>query len=241
MATPRDICVSALKKAGVLGVGQDASAEDINDTFADLQDMVAQWQHKRWLIWHLVDLSIVSTGAQSYTIGPGGDIPFPVRPDRIEAAFLRQLVMSQPNQVDYPLEILFSREDYNLIRLKQLQSFPESLFYDSAYPLGVIYPYPIACASIYSIHVSVKELLSQFTSLSQVVNIPLEYFAALKYNLAIRVHASYPGLPEIPTVIGLAKDALEVIRMANTQIPRLAMPAQLIRPSIYNVFSDTSF
>ena len=69
MTTPQDIIRAALKKAGVLGVGQSALAEDTNDAYDDMQDMLGQWQRKRWLIWHLVDYSVLSTGAQSYSVG----------------------------------------------------------------------------------------------------------------------------------------------------------------------------
>lgn len=237
MTTPREIINAALKKAGVLGVGQSALAEDTNDAYNDLQDMLGQWQRKRWLIWHLVDYAYMGTGAVSYTVGPGGQFPISPRPDRIESAFFRQIIQSQPNQIDYPLEIIEAREDYNLISLKQLQTFPQYLFYDSAFPTGLAYPWPLIQANLYELHLTVKETLSQFTSLSQTISLPLEYFAALKFNLAIRLRQAYQ-LPPDPALIGLAKDALNVIRNANVQISRLRIPTDLVRPGIYNVFSD---
>ena len=86
--TPRSICVLALKQIGALGIGQTASPEDISDSFALLNMMMGQFSQKRWLIYHLVDVALPMTGAQAYTIGPGGDIDTP-RPDRIESAFMR--------------------------------------------------------------------------------------------------------------------------------------------------------
>lgn len=237
MTTPQDIVTSSLKKAGILGVGQIALAEDTNDAFQDLQDMLGQWQRKRWLIFHLVDYSVTGTGAINYTVGPGGQFNINPRPDRIESAFFRQIITSQPNQVDYPLEIIEAREDYNRISLKMLQSFPQYLFYDSGFPTGLAYPWPLIQSNLYSLHLTVKETLSQFTSLSQTINLPLEYFAALKFNLALRLRQAYQ-LPPDPSLIELAKDALNVIRNANLQIPRLKIPTDLVRPGIYNVFSD---
>jgi len=240
MTTPKEVITQALKKAGVLGVGQIALAEDVNDAYSDLQDMLGQWQRKRWLIWHLVDYSFTSTGAQSYTVGPGGNFNISPRPDKIESAFFRQTVQTQPNQIDYPLAIIPDRETYNLIALKQLTTFPQYLFYDSGFPTGTAYPWPLPQASIYSIHLTVKETLSQFTSLSQTISMPLEYFAALKYNLARRLRQSYQ-LPPDMELNALAVDALNVIRNANTQISRLQIPRDLIRPGLYNVFSDTFY
>lgn len=239
MTTPSDIIIQALKKAGVLGVGQSASAEDMNDAFDDLQDMLAQWQRKRYLIWNLVTTSKVSTGAQFYTVGPGGDYDI-ARPDRLEDAFLRQLLNSTPNQVDYSLDILEAREDYNRITLKSLKSLPFCIFYDAAYPIGKIYPWPVPQAGIYEVHITTKTQLNALTSFGQTLNMPPEYIAAMKWNLAQRLRVSY-RLPEDSSLNGLAKDSLNVIRNANTQIPTLRMPRDImVNNSNYNVFSDYS-
>lgn len=235
--TPLKIITAALKKAGVLGVGQTPLAEDTNDAFDDLQDMLGQWQRKRWLIYHLVDYECVGSGALFYTVGPGQQFDINPRPDKIESAFFRQLVQSQPNQIDYPLQIIEAREDYNRIALKQLQSFPIYLFYDSGFPVGKAYPWPLIQSNLYSLHLTVKDTLGQFTSLTQVVQLPLEYFAALKFNLAVRLRQAYQ-MPADPILIGLAKDSLNVIRNANLQIPRLQIPSDLVRGGLYNVFSD---
>lgn len=240
MVTPNDIIVQSLKKAGVLGVGQIAQAETINDAYYDLQDMLGQWQRKRWLIWHLVDYAAMGTGQINYTVGPGGQFNINPRPDQIESAFFRQIVQSQPNQVDYPLRMIFSREDYNLISLKQLQTFPQYLFYDAAFPTGLAYPWPLIQANQYELHLTVKETLSQFTSLTETIVLPLEYIAALKFNLALRQRQAY-RLPPDPALNALAKDALNVIRNANTQIPSLQIPQVLVRNGLYNIFSDTFY
>lgn len=256
-----DICRAALKECGAIGVGQTPLSEDINDAWTRLQWMLQQWERKRWLVYHLVDVAIVSTGATVYSIGPGGNIdtnqnanPFnnqfnnqfgpstkvSVRPDKIESAYLRQLVLSQPNQIDYPLTILQSREDYNKIALKQLNSFPSYIFYDTAWPLGFLYPWPIPQAAIYEVHVTIKEQLPvQFLNTSSVFNLPYEYYNAMVLNLAIRLRPKY-GIATFQgdMLPGLAKDALAVLRGANTQIARLGMPPELSRPSLYNIFSD---
>jgi hypothetical protein len=236
MTTPNDIINQALKTSGVLGIGQTAAFEDTNDAFFLLNLMISQWNRKRWLVYHLIDVAFTSTGAVSYTVGPGQNFNCP-RPDRIESAFFRQQIQSIPNQIDYPLEILESREDYNRIALKQLTSFPNYVWYDSAFPIGFLYPWPVPQANIYEVHISVKETLPQFTSLAQQINLPPEYFACILYNLAARLRPAYQ-LPPDPTIIGLAKDALSVVRGANTQIGRLTLPIEILRPGIYNVYSD---
>lgn len=237
MTTARDIINLALKDAGVVGVGQSALAEDVNDAFTKLNWMLSQWQRKRWLVFQNVDLPFVSTGAQTYTVGPGGNFNVPIRPDKLEAAYFRQLIQSQPNQVDYPLTIIPSMENYSKIALKKLSTFPQGIYYDPGYPTGTIYPWPVPQSTIYEIHLIVKQQLTQFANLSDTVNLPEEYRSALELNLVTRLWPQY-GLQPDEMVLGLARDALNVIRGANSQIATLSMPNDLVRDGRYNIFSD---
>ena len=247
IVTPQDLITFSLKATGVIGVGQTALAEDNADAFSALNGMLAQWNRKRWLIWHLIDVAFVTTGAQSYSVGPGGNFNTP-RPDRLEAAFFRQIVNDFPDQVDYPLTILEAREDYNTIALKTLGSWPRWIFYDSAYSqattpsfCGFVYPWPVPQASLYELHLSLKETLTQFTSYTQQINLPPEYTEALWTNLTIRLGAIYPGAQVTQSVQDLAKASLSTIRGANAQIPRLRMPNGLLSNDKYNIFSDQTY
>ena len=139
--------------------------------------------------------------------------------------------------VDYPLTMLFSYEDYARITLKSLVSFSQYIFYDSAWPMGKIYPWPIPQANLYEVHILLKHVLSEFPDLTSTFDFPPEYLAALHYNMVVRLRAAY-RMPEDPGYTGLAADALQTIRSANTQIPSLIMPDNLVRPGVYNIYSD---
>ena len=238
LTTAQDLCTFALKATGIIGVGQTALADDNADVFAALNGMVGQWNAERWLIYQLIDLAVTSTGAQSYTVGPGGQFNTAARATRLEAAYFRQFVESTPDEVDYPLEILQSYEDYSEIVLKSLQSWPAYIFMDTGYPLGQVFPWPIPQASLYELHIVIKQTLAQFASYTQKINLPEEYTEALWTNLAIRLGALYPGAAVTDDTRKLAAAALEKIRIANTQIPRLMMPPGLTRPALYNIFAD---
>jgi hypothetical protein len=240
LTTPQDVITFALKAIGVIGVGQTALAEDNSDAFSALNAMLGQWSRRRWLIWHLLDESVPTTGQKTYTVGPGGDFNVP-RPDRLEAAYFVQLVNSEPNQVSFPLTLLESMEDYAQIALKGLVSWPQAIFYDPAIPLGVVYPIPIPQADNYQLHILIKDTLAAFTSYSQAINLPPEYFEALWTNLAIRLCAIYPGAVAGDEVKGLAKAALTTIRQENAAVPRLRMPPILVRPPLYNIFSGQTY
>lgn len=244
VTTPADIIRLVLKDTGVLGVGQTASAEDTNDCFDTLNMMIGEWASRRWLLYRTETYNVVSTGAQFYTIGPGGDIDTGTqqRPDRLEDGnFFRQITAAQsPNQIDYPLSLLESKEDYNRIGLKQLATIPQFVFYDPIYPLGKIYPWPVIPTTLYELHVLVKFQITQFANLADSINLPSQYYAALRYNLAARVRPMYQ-LPPDPQVIAMATDALDNIRNMNAAIPRLRMPTGIGRGTKYNVFSDSNY
>jgi hypothetical protein len=241
VTTPLDLVNLALLDAGVIGQGQTANAEDSNNAYTRLKFLIQQWDRKRFLVFQLQNVSIVSTGAQSYSVGPGGDFNMPVRPDRLEnGCFFRQLINSSPNQVDYPLELLESWEDYNRIRLKQLITFPGYVFYDPGFPLGRAYTWPVTQASVYSINLLCKiSLTTLFASQTTVLDniLPNEYFMALYLTLAEILRAAY-RLPVDPGLSARAKEAREVLRGANTALARLRMPDSLVRPGVYNPYSD---
>ena len=62
MTTTLDIINLALLDSGIIGQGQTASAEDANNAYTRLQWMIEQWQRKRYLTFHLLNLQVTSTG-----------------------------------------------------------------------------------------------------------------------------------------------------------------------------------
>jgi len=239
--TARDMCNLALRSAGPLGEGQTASPQTISDVFAMLQGMVAQWSRKRWLIWHLLDISVSTNDQYRYSIGPGGDYDFP-RPDRLEGAYFRQYTSASPTFVDFPLDILQSMEDYSLIALKRLRSWPIAVFYDAAFPMGYVYPVPVPqIQGIFELHLLVKDTLNQFPTVDTAINLPPEYFEAIWTNLTMRIGALYPGAIVNELTAGLAKASLNTIRGANAQIPRLRMPQGMVRGPLFNIYSGQQY
>jgi hypothetical protein len=245
--TAQDMCYLALKNASLLGVGQTPLTEDLTDVFNLLNGMLGLWSRNRWLIWHLLDLACPTpqTTKREYSIGPGGDYDFP-RPDRLEGAYFRQFV-SGPGvnigggPVDFPLQLLQSMEDYSLIALKYLTTWPQAVFYDAAFPYGQILPVPIPNVANSELHVLIKDTLNQFSTLTTSVYLPPEYYEAIWSNLAVRVAAAFPGASITPLTVGLAKASLQIIRKANAQVPRLRMMTALVRPPLYNIFSGQTY
>lgn len=238
--TVQDMLTLCLQDAGIIGLGQQAVPQDSTNALARLNWMLAGWRHQRWLVYNLRNRSVVSTGAQTYSVGPGGNIDTTIyqRPDRIEYAFFRQLIPSGPSiQTDYPLEILTSWEDYNRIGLKALGTFPTTIFYSNDFPLGTLYPWPIPQAALYEIFITIKEQLTGSLNFTDDLLLPEEYFNAIHWNLTVILRSAY-DLPPKPGDVAFAKNSLNIIRGANAQITRLQMLGELLRPGIYNPYSD---
>jgi hypothetical protein len=258
MPTAGDIVVDALERSGIVGMGQVAGGMEKARGLTDLADMLALWNEKRWLVWHTLDLAFVSTGVQEYSVGPGGNFNVTPRPAKIEAAFFRQLPGGTPWSpgfspgfgpsalaIDYPVEIIPSREQYNRIALKQLISFGYYIFYDPSSPLGFVYPWPILNAGIYELHLTLKDVYPLvFDATTDFSSMPPFVIPAMKFNLAQWTRQRYgKGLKDDPKLNEMAQDALATVRNAHAAIPELVMPIQVVRAPAqrYNVFSDQQY
>jgi len=144
--------------------------------------------------------------------------------------------------VDTPIEIIPSREEYNRLSLKGLTSFALYAYYDNAWPTGSLFIWPIPNATIYEIFISYKNAIPVFTAatIGTVLNVPAQYIAAMKFSLAKRYRQAYgKGLRPDPELNALARSSLDIVKQSNIQIPELVMPKVLIiQSSGYNILSD---
>ena len=240
----------ALRMAGRINDQQSVSetSKDVSDAFTLLMAMMAQWQRKRWLVWNEVESSVISTGALYYTVGLKQDFNIG-RPDKIHAAFVRlksgnivsdgavleeQLPFplgaspsfTGANPVDIPLTIVEAKEDWAHISIKDLRSIPSAVFYDSVWPVGRAYFWPVPPANAYELHLITKTSLPSYEGLDDPLAMPPEYTAAIIDNLACRIIVASGGQIS-RELAGQARASLEVIKMTNAQIPLLGMPAAL--------------
>jgi hypothetical protein len=227
ISTTGDLITFTLRASGINGVGQTPLADDSNTGLDLLRMLIAQWQRKRWLIWNEQELSVVSTGNQFYTIGPGQDFDT-ARPDKIHAAWCRLQPFTGPNAVDLPLAIIEAKEDWAQIGVKDLVSLPAAVFYDSSFPVGRVIFWPVPSAAHYEMHLVVKASLPTYTTLTDPLAVPDEYLEAMMWSLCVRLQMAY-GLPARSDHVAAMKQAINVIEMANSQIATMAMPAALGR------------
>jgi hypothetical protein len=240
------LLTNALTDAGIVGIDEPIEQPVLNRAFTQANWLLAQWARKRWLVYRLQDYSFVSNGSLTYPVGNIGNavgININPRPDRLEYAFLRFLQnlgnTSGTTPVDIPLDIIQSHEDYSRITVKNVGTLPWRIFYDPEWPVGSLKPWPVPQTSLYEIHCGFKVVLPRFSSLQQSINFPPEYEAALNWCLVRRFRASYQ-MPADSTIDSLARDALNVLREANTAVSTLVMPRALRRGRAYDYRSDNA-
>ena len=221
--TARDFITLALREAGISGVGQTPLAEDITDCFTLLHRMLAQWQKKRWIVPYLYEVVAPGNNLKSNLIGPG-QYYNSLRPDKIQAAYFKQLIPNDfgpsfgpsfgnvnnspgSNQVSFRLTPIWSYEDYALIALKELNSWPQFFFYDGKYPYGNVYIWPIPSTQ-YEIHLIVKGAIG-FNTMIQTLEI---LNAGVGY-----VNGQYNNVP-LTTVTGVGTGATADITVFGTAI-----------------------
>lgn len=223
--TVQTLLTNALVDAGIAGIDEEIEQPIINRALRQANWLIAQWSRKRWLLYRIQDYSFVSTGALNYTVGAGQTININPRPDRIEYAFMRFAQTSNPGNlaVDIPLGIIQSHEDYSRITVKNVGTLPWRIFYDPIWPVGLLFPWPVPQPTIYEIHVGFKVVLPRFTGLQQPISFPPEYEAALNWCLVRRLKVTYQ-MPVDEDTKSLARDGLNVIRLANQQMSTLRMP-----------------
>lgn len=240
--TGESLVKAALMKSGVTGKGRQPDSFDSINALADLNDMIAQWNVQRFIIWNLLDKGITWGAFDTCTVGPGGDIDISLAPRNVKAAYVRQLTAGAGSglMVNQPLEVIPSREEYSRLSLPQLRSYPVYVYYDPSYPKGVLRPYPIPTANLYEIHIIVQNPIDVIALATDLSILPPYYIPAFKFNLAQILRQGYGRGGKPDTMLDrLAANALDVVINANLQISELVMPRSLITQSSgYNILND---
>lgn len=221
MTTANDIITMALFSAGAITQGQTAAAADVNRGLFLLNTLLAEWQLYRWIVYDLLDVSLQSTGAATYQVGPTGDFVFSEqRPDKVDAVYV------DFNGVDTFCYPFMSREGFDRITFKAKTTLgsPESYFYDASTSSGngTLYIWPIPSASCV-IHVNAKAPLGQIPNLVTTITLPLQYITALVWNLAKNLRPFY-GLPPDPTIEARSGETMMALANSIAQVPLITKP-----------------
>lgn len=205
MATAQTVIDAALRLMSI----KSPSSGDRDNGLLALNSLLGLLSAQKLVIQQIINESFTLTiGTSSYTIGSGGDFDT-VRPTRIVDAWIRN-----SNDRDYPVELM-TRERYNDIEIKTIETRPDRLYYATEYSLGKIYfnTEPSAAETLY---IDSWKPLTALAALGTTVDLPPEYEDFLILTLAVR-YAPEKSVVMVPTVYVDAKEAKKVIKSLNAE------------------------
>lgn len=177
MTTAADLINAGMRRLRIIDIDSTADATQLANGLLALNAMIDEWNAQKLTLYEEKELSALTlTGATSYTIGSGGALST-TRPERIISAYYRL------NSVDEaPLKIV-NKAEWDRLASKTESGTPELLWYDMAYPLGVLHLWPNPSSG--SLYLTVALQLTEFAATSTSVSLPAGYRKALIDNFAV--------------------------------------------------------
>ena len=220
----------AIRALGRLGDGESATSTELSDGLAMLNELIESWNLDRLLIYQDAREEFSLTANRNpHTIGRSvngsgnGDL-VATRPHAIQQA---SVILSPGNQ-EYEVDVL-NWEEWQAISQKDTTSnIPYSLWYESEFPLGKLWLYPVPTDPV-TLVLYVWRQLSSGLELTDKLSVPQGYLRALRFNLAIDLSLDY-GVVVSPTLDRLARATKAAVAKANNTGPLLMTPDSRVYP-----------
>jgi hypothetical protein len=186
--TPISIIQDAYLEAKLISQGESVDGEQIVNGMRKLTGLINLWQTQGIKLWLNVDLPItLVAGTGTYTLGLTGTVSM-VKPPRVIDAYYRD-----SNGIRRPLTPL-AWTDY--IRLSQITTTGaiNSYFVDKQAELLSVFFWlvPDATAATGTAHLLLQEQVTNFISLTETMNFPIEWRIALMWGLADEICGGQP-------------------------------------------------
>ena len=205
--------------------------------------MLDSWSNESLMTYCITEQSgTLNPGQYQYTIGPGGYFNT-TRPLRILGGGGTCYVVDN-NGNRYNLEVV-PQDRWNLIgNIAQVTAnFPNTLFYDAQYPLGIINLYPIPTIS-WTLYFDSYIQLTDFANLTTVMSLPPGYQAAIQDNLAVEIWRFFKpdNVPVRPDLMRSAMMSKGNVKRTNIKEVIANYDSELVSRAngTYNIFTDSN-
>ena len=232
------IISSAMRQTNALASGETPTSAEMQDSLSLLNQMMDSWSAERLMVFTITikEFTLVP-GQQTYQLGSGApDFDYP-RPAKIErAGIVWSGNVGQP--LELPLEMLTDAQ-WSQIPVKNIQStIPLKLYDDGAFPFRNLNFWCVPTVAD-PVRLYMWTLLSQFADVSTDYEFPPAYAEAIQYNLALRLAANNIGTISNQLTLGLAINAISVIKRMNTPfLDLMCDPTLTAKGRHYNWISD---
>jgi hypothetical protein len=145
------------------------------------------------------------------------------------------------NQNQYPVRVV-TQSTWNLRGSRNTNSnFPDVLFYDPQFPLGILNFDPEPNLGVTAYFDSYLQL-SEFNSLDALLILPPGYKLAIRSNLTIALHAWFPNGTIDPAVVQEAAESKANIKRTNIRPDVASYDPEIVSRARgrYSVYTDSS-
>lgn len=186
MPTVSELIHSSFRLIGAIAAGETLETLELNDALVSLNQMMSSWNTE--------GASLVARKRLLQTVAAtNGPFALTERPVRIESASVAC------GGIDSQLDIVDSA-GWETTPEKAAQSvYVRKLYCDYGFPSASVYIAPIPRLSA-QLEMWIYVPMLQFTSLSQVIDLPPGYEMAVRYNFAIALLPEYPRSQVDPTL-----------------------------------------
>lgn len=223
MPTARDILTRAAKSINYISRNQTLNPTDIADAFATLNEMLASWNREALMLYTTSRQTLSITASDGdYTWGSSGDITAIPRADWLSGA--SYLIGTGTSQLEQPIHVIQTIEEWQCYTLKnQTSTYPDRVWYDPVYPLGLLYFRPIPTGALTAILYAAARL-TEISTLDTSISLPDGFLRAIRYNIALELTALFNvTLAPTSVVPGLAVESKAWIKSSNMK-PRPIVP-----------------
>lgn len=247
--TANTLIYMALRNLNVVGRGQSATQQQINDGVYLLNELFDEWNAKGIMCYSLNIQSYNTIGVppnndtsgQYYTYGPGGnfDTGSSPRPENITQGTWSVPGTTVPN--DLPM-IQLTPQEYATIRAKQTTSTVATYFsYFPQAPLGKVYFWPVPRVAT-TVKFTTMESFPTTLTAASVIQFPAGYAKAIRYELIIALSRMY-GKEVTPDVGAIYEDIKNDITLNNVaqRIGKFKFPTNMPgSQGAYNIYTDST-
>ncbi len=180
----------AMSNAGWLALGDDPSSEELAEYMGRLNTLINFYQTEGLKLWLQNDLSVTLTaGTATYTFGTSGSVVMS-KPLRIidDGYFL------DANSNRRPIALI-SRNEYNKLSNITEEGPINSYWPDKGQNLLTVkfWMTPDAEAATGTAHLIIQQQATNFVSLTDLMNFPVEWLIALEWGLAHQICTGQPA------------------------------------------------
>lgn len=187
------IITSALRKLGVIELGETPDVNTVTNSAQALNLMIKQWATDGIKLWTVVEYSLpLVTSQTSYTVGPAVTNNLVAdKPMKLIQAWIRNTSVT-PN-IDTPLQII-SQQEYNILGSKGSTGIANSIYLNPGVVSSTVYTYltpDTNTATNYVIHMVVQIQIQDVLLSTDIPDFPNEWMNALVWGLADQLAIEY--------------------------------------------------